>query len=372
MTDPRSAVLAPWLAERLGAPSVSLGGLTRAKEGNSNETLLFDAGWEGADGPRHEEFVLRVQPTGDTLFRRPDVVREAAVLRHVAAVSDLPVPDVLAVEPDAAVLGSPFFVMHRLPGRVLVDVPSCHTHGWLTGAAPQERAGHWANGLAVLAGLSRVPAPQGVQPAGPGTPLARLLMQVRAEADWAVRGRDLGTVNQALDWLAAHVPDHDDAVLSWGDARPGNLLYHPDGQVSGILDWELAAAAPAEVDLGWWLVTDEFYSSGLGAQRLPGVPQPADQVGIWESLVGRPARDLLFYEVLAAVRFALVLVRSRDRNVAAGRSQESSRMHTHNPMTQLLAGRLGLPVPGLAPEFEALLARYAQKRVVEDGAAIQH
>jgi aminoglycoside phosphotransferase (APT) family kinase protein len=358
--EERSSALARWLAPRL-APDVVVPDLTTSGEGNSNETLLFTATWDG--GAQQAPFVVRIQPTGRTLFRDPDAVREAAVLRHVRATSQVPVPEVLDAESDPSPLGAPFFVMRHVQGRVLADIPSCHATGWLTDLAPDVRARHWDEGLRALADISRVPV-QGLPfpSAGGRTPLQQLVAGTRAWFDWAVGDRDVGLIGQAMERVEATVPPHHEAALSWGDARVGNLLYTPDGRIAAVLDWEMAALATPEVDLGWWLATDEFYSTRLGVPLLEGVPDRAATVRRWEELVGRPARDLDWYELLAALRFAIVLVRARDANVAKGVLGEASEMHTRNPMTQQIAALLGEPEPELSPEFQHLLASYSEGR----------
>ncbi|MCW2614474.1 MAG: hypothetical protein JWN08_1468 [Frankiales bacterium] len=360
----RGRSLEAWLAPQLGVPSVTVPDLAKASVGNSNETLLFTAQWDG-DPPGEERLVVRVQPTGRTLFQRPDAVREAAVLQHVGRTSAVPVPHVVGVEPDPSLLGAPFFVMRHVQGRVLADIPSCHAAGWLTELTPQERARHWDEGLRALVAVSRVPLPglDALSPPAAGrTALQQLVVETREWFDWAVGGRDVGVVGRAMDHVEATIPAHDDSALSWGDARVGNLLYAADGAVAAVLDWEMAALAPAEVDLGWWLATDEFYSTRLGVPPLEGVPDTAATVRRWEELAGRRARELGWYRLLAGLRFCIVLVRARDANVAKGVLADDSAMHTHNPMSQQLASLLGEPEPELAPEFAHLLASYAQER----------
>jgi aminoglycoside phosphotransferase (APT) family kinase protein len=139
-------------------------------------------------------------------------------------------------------------------------------------------------------------------------------------------------------------------------------LFALDGDVAAVLDWEMAELGPAEVDLGWWLVTEEFYGTGLGVAMLEGVPDEQQTVRRWEQLVGRPAREVDYYKLLAALRYALVLVRARDINVQRGGLSDDSTMHTNNPMTQTIARLLGVPVPPLAPEFAHMVASYAAER----------
>ncbi|MDQ1695784.1 MAG: hypothetical protein QOJ03_1137 [Frankiaceae bacterium] len=369
----RAGALERWLPERLGVPRVQVSELARSGEGSSNETVVFTASWPERGQPRTRKLVLRVQPSEHQLFLAPDAVREARVVQAVAAASVVPVPSVIGAEPDASLIGAPFFVMEHLDGRTLRDVPSMHAVGWLTDLAAEARTRHYVHGLEALAGIARMPADDlgFLARAGGGTPLEQLVDATEAYFDWASAGRDLGVVTVAMQEVRRRVPDHGDAALSWGDARPGNLLFAEDGSVAAVLDWEMAELGPAEVDLGWWLVTEEFYSAGLGVQMLPGVPDHAQTVALWQELVGRAPRELDYYKLLAGLRFSLVLVRARDLNVARATLGPESTMHTHNPMTQVLARLLERPVLELAPEFADIVDRYAATRDAATAAPVQ-
>jgi aminoglycoside phosphotransferase (APT) family kinase protein len=133
----------------------------------------------------------------------------------------------------------------------------------------------------------------------------------------------------------------------------------------------MAEVGPAEVDLGWWLVTEEFYSTGLGVERLSGVPDEGETVALWQDRVGRTAREVPYYKLLAALRFSLVLVSARDLNVERGALAEDSTMHTNNPMTQTLARLLDRPVPQLSPEFATIVDSYAAQRDAAGTSAAQ-
>jgi aminoglycoside phosphotransferase (APT) family kinase protein len=365
--DGRAAALERWLAPRIGVPAVTVTGLSRTGSGNSNETVLFTASWQEAGAGRAERFVVRVQPGQDSLFLRPDVAREAAVLSAVGAEGGVPVPGVLGVESDPSVLGSPFFVMTAVDGRVLIDMPTYHRKGWLKDLPAAARARHWDEGLKALAAIARLPAEPFAflaDASSAGTPLQQLLTATREYFDWAVQGRDVGVLGAAMEHLERSCPDVPEGGLSWGDSRPGNVLYGEDGTVAAVLDWEMAAFAPAELDLAWWVMMEEFYSTRSGVPPLDGVPDEAAVLARWEQLVGRPSRDLHWFKVLAGVRMGLVMLRSRDANVEKGVLPPGATTHTHNPMTQMLAGWLGLPEPELSPHFLLLLKTFKQEKAL--------
>ncbi|MCW3001024.1 MAG: putative aminoglycoside phosphotransferase [Conexibacter sp.] len=347
--------LEQWLPRRLGTATTEVTDLQRPTAGSSAETCLFNA--RTAEGATHR-LVVRVQAVGDGLFRDPDVLRDVGVQRAVARSGLVPVPSVLGAEADAALLGAPFVVMARAAGRAIPDVPSCHQTGWLCELDPVTRAAHWDHGLKALVALGRVDEVDGI-PVG----LDGLVRETRAWFDWAADGRALAVLDEAMAFVEQEQPAHDERTLSWGDARVGNFLFAPDGEVNAVLDWEMAALAPAEVDLGWWLSADEFYADGMGVRRLDGVPDEAAVVARWEELQGRAARDLEYYKVLGSLRFAIVLVRARDKSVAAGALPRDATMHVANPLTQMLARALGLRVPPLAPEYQAMLDAYVERGV---------
>jgi aminoglycoside phosphotransferase (APT) family kinase protein len=366
----RAEVLGRWLAPRLGAEQVTVSGLGRSGAGNSNETVTFSASWK-AEGRAHtERLVVRIQPGGDSLFLRPSVAREAAVLEAVEGVGTVRVPHVVGVEDDPTVLGSPFFLMAHVEGRVLNDVPSYHRRGWLVDLSPQARAFHWDEGMKSLIEIAQIPAAEvSFLATGDGTPVEELLRAARESLDWAAQGRDVGLLDVAMSYLREHLPSRTDGGLSWGDARPGNMLYDEDGTVSAVLDWEMAALAPAEADLAWWLFMEDFYSVRAGYPRLEGIPTDAAVIARWEELLGRSARDLRWFQVLAGLRMGLIMLRSRDQQVARGFIPETATTHLYNPATQLLASYLEVPVPDLSPDFLTLMRALRDEKVRRTAAA---
>jgi aminoglycoside phosphotransferase (APT) family kinase protein len=367
----RAEVLAAWLAPRLGAERVAVSGLGRSDAGNSNETVIFTASWEAEGRAQTQRLVVRIQPGSDSLFLRPSVVREAAVVQAVERASDVPVPHVVGIEPDPAVLGAPFFLMSHIEGRVLNDVPSYHRRGWLVDLPPAERAKHWDEGLKAVVAVAGIPATEVpfLESGAEGTPLQRLLQATRESFDWAADGRDVGLLGQAMDYLAENLSAREDGVLSWGDARPGNMLYRLDGTVAAVLDWEMAAIAPAELDLAWWLFMDEIYSVKGGYARLEGIPDDDALVARWEQLIGRPAQDLRWFQVLAGVRMGLVMLRSRDQQVSRGLLPPTATTHLYNPVTQLLATYLDAPVPEMSPDFATLMRALHDEKVGREKSA---
>ncbi len=147
-----------------------------------------------------------------------------------------------------------------------------------------------------------------------------------------------------LAWLRANVPtDLPAEGLNWGDARFGNVLYE-DFEPVCVLDWEMAAIGPAEVDLGWWWFMNRYYTEGTGVPPLPGFPSEADARAHYEAALGRPLRDMRFYEVLAGFRFGIIFIRAAALMRAAD-PDDGGTFERINPVTTMLAATLDLPDP---------------------------
>ena len=343
--------LSTWLAERLGATKVTIAGLERPQAGQSNDTILCEAVADGQ--PQH--LVVRRQAAGTAaIFRRPDVLREARVLQGLAA-SRVPVPAVLWTEPDPSVLGTPFFVMERIAGRVPLGKPSIHTAGWLPSLTAGERERLWASALDVLVAVHQVD--------WRATHLflldddeARRPVEALTEwYRWTTAGREFPITDAAVAHLTAHgsVLEEAEAVLLWGDPRVGNMIFRDDHTVAAAIDWETATVGCAESDVAHWLFFDEFQTDAAGIARLPGWPDREATISRYEARSGRRLRDLAFFDIFDELFMATTLIRQADARVARGLAPHTTRMGHDNTVTQMLARRLGLPVPELSPDYLA-------------------
>ena len=304
--------LQAWLAPRLG-PDVEVSDLVVPEgSGYSNETLLFGATWSSGGEPHQADLVVRLRPTGYAIFPEYDLSLQYRCLQAVAARSAVPVPAVHWFEPDDAPLGAPFFVMDQVHGVVPSDSPPYTAGGWLHDAEPAQQERLYRSALAVLADLHQLDWEAGfgfLQRHDLGPPgMAAQLAAGRAYLEWAAEGGSLPLHEAALAWLEANRPDEPPTGLNWGDARIGNMMFR-DFEPVAVLDWEMATLGPAEVDLAWWLVLDRYSAEGNGQPRLPGFPDRDATIALYQERLGRTVRDLEYYEVWAALRFAIVLVR---------------------------------------------------------------
>lgn len=301
--------------------------------GMSSDTLLFDASWEDTTGQRSTgHYVARLRPEMDAcpIFPTYDLSRQVRVMQLVGERSSVPVPAVHWYEPDETPLGAPFFVMDRVDGRVPPDVlPYPFDGSWVQLAAPHERERMQRQTIDILAAIHGVQlgdderddlsAAGGDAP----TPLRRHFEQERAFYTWACDGLRFPILERAFDWLEARWPSEADAapaVLNWGDARIGNIIY--DGfEPVGVLDWEMATVAPRELDLGWFIFLHRFFddiATGAGMAGLPDFLQRDQVVEQYAASTGTQPLDLGWFEIYAALRHGTVMTRAMRRRVLFG------------------------------------------------------
>jgi aminoglycoside phosphotransferase (APT) family kinase protein len=322
-------VLGDWLARRLarrGGREVRLGELSQPDAGYSGRTVFAEVSWTARDGQRcRAELVVRVQSSDQQLFVAPDALRQARIMRALAGHPGVPVPEIWFTEADPDVLGAPFYVMGRVRGRVPGDVPSWHRRGWTVELLPAQRARLHDNGLAALVALHRVhwrPGMGFLAPAGPGTALDRYLAQLERWYEWCGPSRRFGpdVLEAGLRHVLAARPDDPAEGVVWGDARMGNICFADDLSVAALFDWETATIGPPGIDLGWWLMFEQYLCEAQGLHRLDGVPGREQTIARYRQLGGAEIPDIGYYELVAAVVMTLISSRLADVLVDTGRA----------------------------------------------------
>ena len=360
MTDLSKESLVRCLTDRLRATDMEVSDLHHPQEGRSGSMISFRASWQ-VDDVRYERKLIARFPANFVLFLDYDLMHEWRMMEALST-SAVPVPPLLFCETDAAVLGRPFYVMGHVDGRVPQTTPSYHATGFVADELdPSERADMWFNGLTALAEVHAVDHRRGFDflwRAERGSRgLDQYLSWVRDWYRWMQAGRTYPIVEEALEYLFANKPsDAPDCVL-WGDARIGNVLFDGSNKVAALLDWEMAALGPAEVDLAWWLVMDRVLSEWLELPRLAGLPGRNESITFYERAAGRSVHQMEYYEILAALRFALVLIRAAERYRSVGLVRPDTTFDSQSPPMRLLAHQLGMEVPELSPDGRRLLGR---------------
>jgi aminoglycoside phosphotransferase (APT) family kinase protein len=317
--------------------------------GFSNETFLFDVSWhDGA--PQRAELVVRAQPQVWAVFPEIDVINQQyRTMKILGEHSDVPVAHVRWAEPDPAVLGTPFFVMDRLRGNVPGDRPPYTVEGWFMELTPAERRQLNVSGIEAMTRVNRVEWRNldfsYLDKAECG-PVGRQQRFAYFEKfwQWARAGQPHRVADPAWEYLRAHWPADEPVELCWGDARPGNQMY-ADGRVIAVMDWEMVSLGNAVSDLGWWLFLQRFHTEGNGVGLPEGMLTRDETIALWESLVGRTAEHVDFYEIVAGFHFTLVMMRITGMFKELDPSSYTPGADLYNPVSRLTAELLGIDLP---------------------------
>jgi aminoglycoside phosphotransferase (APT) family kinase protein len=299
----------PMTAERIGG-------------GQSNPTywLRFD----------EEAVVLRKQPAGELLPSAHAVDREHRVMAALAA-TDVPVPRMLHLCEDRQVIGTLFYVMEALDGRVVHDSS-------LPGVTPAARAQMYDSMNDALARLHLVDW-QAVGLTGFGRPGDYFARQVsRWTRQWhASKTREIPEIDHLVAWLPDNLPaGADETTIVHGDFRLGNLMFHPnEPRVIAILDWELSTLGHPLADLAHncllWHATRAMYHGVEDLdQKALGIPSEADYVRRYCERTGRADGLGTFHLAFAMFRFAVIFEgiaqRARIGTAAAADAEQVGRL----------------------------------------------
>lgn len=298
-----ASALEGWMRARLDLPSGPLR-ISQFSGGQSNPTYRVQAG--------DRSFVLRRKPPGPLLKGAHDVLREARVMGALGQ-ADFPVPRILGVCEDPEVLGTAFYLMDHVEGRIVWD-PTADI------ASPQERAATFDAMNATLATLHSLD----IDALGLGDYGRRGGFVARQTALWTRQYRedvDAGrdpNMDALIDWLAEQDLSDETSVIH-GDFRIDNLILRPDRpEVAAVIDWELSTLGHPLADFAYHLMTYRMppHLGGLAGRDLQalGIPEEEDYVEAYARRTGRSALpDLDVFVAFNMFRFAAIIHGIRGR-----------------------------------------------------------
>jgi len=308
------AALADYLGGRLDGARGALQ-VRQMQGGQSNPTYVIRFA-------RHE-YVLRKKPPGKLLPSAHAVDREYRIQKALAG-SGLPLAEMRLYCDDDAVIGTPFYVMERMRGRVFHEVT-------VPGAPPDHRAeiyDQMNKCLAILHGVDW--QARGLADFGkPGSYFARQVS--RWTKQWhASKQREIEAMDRLIEWLPEHLPDDDETTVVHGDFRLGNLMIHPTRpEVIAVFDWELSTLGHPLADVGYNLmpyITPHDAHLGLEGADLDalGIPDMDTYLAAYCRRVGRPVFDPTFHIVFSLFRIAAIVEGVMARGVAGNASSEDA------------------------------------------------
>lgn len=291
------------------------------------------------------QYVLRRKPPGALLASAHAVDREYRVIKALGEHSDVPVARAYALCTDESVIGSWFYVMAHMPGRVLWD-PA------LPEIAREERRAYYDSMVGALASLHRVD-PEAAGLADYGKPSQYLERQI---ARWSKQYHEdtaagrFESMDRLIEWLPRHLPKEEpEARVVHGDYRLDNVMFEAGGpRVIAILDWELSTLGDPLADFAYHLMAYRMPAAfrGLAGADLAGLGLPSEDeyVARYCALTGRDALPHLdFYVAFCMFRLAGIFhgIRGRVIRGTAVSEQAKDYMERVKPMADLAWAQAG-------------------------------
>lgn len=311
-------VLADWLKEKglLDKAALVVKLLTG---GQSNPTYLLTSG--------HQRYVLRKKPPGALMPSAHAVDREYRVMQALQN-SDVPVPKLFAFSEELEVVGTPFYIMEYLDGRVIVDQS-------LPNFSKEDRNSVYQDMNRVIAALHSVDyAAVGLDTFGkPGNYFGRQIARWSRQYKEA-NTEDIPELHALIEWLPANIPAGEQTSIVHGDYRLDNLVLHPtEPRAIGLLDWELATLGHPLADFAYHCMSWHIPASlwrGIGGLDLAalGIPDEAQYLKRYSEATGLDgAEHWDFYIAYNLFRMAAIL-QGIARRAADGTAASSDAFET--------------------------------------------
>jgi aminoglycoside phosphotransferase (APT) family kinase protein len=316
-TDFDPTMLEAWLAHNVERTHGSMR-LQRISGGQSNPTYFVSF--------PDRELVLRKQPIGDLLPSAHAVDREFRIMRALSS-TRVPVPDAVIYCGDRSVIGTPFYVMDKLEGRILSN--------YALPEIPAAQKGLFFTEFAeILAKLHSVDW-QSVGLADYGKPGNYFARQIaRWARQWqASKQEENADVERLIEWLPNNIPEGDATTIVHGDFRFGNMMFHrTEPRIIGVLDWELSTLGHPLADVAFaamaWELPPTVFDGlrGLDLNAL-GVPTQREFLDVYQKNCGGKFGEIMpFHMAFSMFRFAVILEGVRARaalgNASSGNAAE--------------------------------------------------
>lgn len=291
------AALLAWLQANVPGVGNALT-VRKFKGGQSNPTFWL------TDGER--AFVLRKKPPGQLLPSAHAVEREYQVIRALEG-TDVPVAKAYGLCEDASVIGTPFYVMAHVEGRIFFDPR-------LPGEPREAQRAIYEELTRVLAAIHGVDI-DAVGLGGYGKKGDYVPRQVKRWAAQyeASRTDDIPAMERLLAHLGAHAPASDETTLAHGDFRIDNVIFHPtEPRALAVIDWELSTLGHPLADAAYLCMLYDVTIPGMGGlsgidPTTSGVPTEAELVARYCALTGRESiPDWAYFKAFSLFRLAAI------------------------------------------------------------------
>jgi aminoglycoside phosphotransferase (APT) family kinase protein len=274
--------------------------LRQFQGGQSNPTYLIET--------PTRKFVLRKKPPGKLLPSAHLIEREYRILRALPE-TEVPVPRARLLCEDASVIGTAFYVMDHVEGRVITAVT-------LPNLTPADRRAIYTDYARVAAKLHAVDY-KACGLADFGKPEGYVARQLDrwTKQYLASKTEENADMNALIAWLSSHLPANDETAIVHGDYRIGNTILHrTEPRIVAVLDWELATLGHPLSDLAYACMYYRMPSSSEGAGGLAGtdiaalgIPSEQEFIDLYCRFSGRERiADWPFFLAFANFRMAAI------------------------------------------------------------------
>ena len=269
------------------------------------------------------EYVLRKQPPGELLPSAHAVDREHRVQKALHG-AGFPVAEQFHFSEDREIVGTPFYVMERMEGRVFKDTS-------LPGCTPEERGEMYRSLAETLARLHQFdPAELGLDDFGrPGDWYRRQFR--RWSRNFAeTQTQPMPAMAPLAEWLDANMPEDSETRIAHGDYRMGNVMFHAvEPRIVAVFDWEISTLGHPLGDLAYCAILygtteEQFY--GLEDKDLAalGIPDFETFNTLYCKAAGREEGLTPAHMAHAFYRFAAILDGVRARGLAGNASSSDA------------------------------------------------
>ena len=302
------------------------------KGGQSNPTYLIKT--------HTKSFVLRRKPPGDLLKSAHAVDREYVVIKSLKK-AGFPVPTPYLLCKDESIIGTIFYIMEFIQGRIFWDpgMPDC---------SKEERKAIYDDlnkNLAKLHDFNH----ENIGLTGFGVPGNYFSRQI---SRWTKQYRlsetkEISAMDNLISWLPKNIPEDDDSSVVHGDYRLDNVVIHPtEPRIIGILDWELSTIGHPLGDFTYHLLTWQLPDIGIGSGGFLGknlndlgIPNQEDYIDQYCERTGRVEgiENRGFYFAYNFFRLAAILqgIAGRVRDGTASNEKAKKLIHAIEPLADI-------------------------------------
>lgn len=302
------------------------------KGGQSNPTYLIKT--------HTKSFVLRRKPPGDLLKSAHAVDREYLVIKSLKK-AGFPVPTPYLLCKDESIIGTIFYIMEFIQGRIFwdPDMPDC---------TKEERKAIYDDLNKNLAKLHDFNHENiGLTDFGvPGNYFSRQISRWTKQYRLS-ETKEISAMDNLISWLPKNIPEDDDSSVVHGDYRLDNVIIHPsEPRIIGILDWELSTIGHPLGDFTYHLLTWQLPDIGIGSGGFLGknlndlgIPNQEDYINQYCERTGRVEgiENRGFYFAYNFFRLAAILqgIAGRVRDGTASNEKAKKLIHAIEPLADI-------------------------------------